>query len=436
MKKYILLISFSLFLLFTLSLSSSVHAQTSIKEFLIYDEVFTFTESEHGFHLFPYNSGAPANWQYPQNFNEGQFHVRIESRTLPTNTHFRLSTCIWQDNNDREACSTQWNIPSRGTYTFSDSPAYNWWNNGNPIDFSRPHDFQYLGLVLWNEYGENVSDWVDGSIWNNYKDLLLPMTLRLTVVAVANGSTFSGWNNYIGGSTPTPAPTTPFLSPTAAPTIDPSVRQLLVDCGSSSRYVDSQGYTWEADQGFTGGNTYNVGDSVSIANTNDPSLYRTERYGMSGYNLPVPNGNYNVRLHFAETFWSSANQRLFTATVEEVPVVGSNGSNLDIFTEAGGINKAWVASVPVTVTDGTMTIDFSASKDNATITAIEIRRQASETVAGDVNGDGSVNGTDLLQLLGKYGTLGTPGTLGKEDTNTDGKVNILDAGIVIKNWGT
>ena len=152
---------------------------------------------------------------------------------------------------------------------------------------------------------------------------------------------------------------------------------------------------------------------------------------MSAYNLSVPNGTYTVHLHFAETYWTSANERLFSATVEGAPIVGSGGTTLDLFTEAGGANRAWVPSLPVTVTDGTITITFSATKDNATIKAIEVRQQASETPTGDVNGDEQVNGEDLLLVVTKYGQL-TIST--GEDINSDGKVNLLDAVAVLKNW--
>ncbi len=47
-------------------------------------------------------------------------------------------------------------------------------------------------------------------------------------------------------------------------------------------------------------------------------------------------------------------------------------SNFDIWTAAGGIDKAIVRSFPVTVTDGVMTIDFIRRIENAKISAIEI----------------------------------------------------------------
>ena len=59
-------------------------------------------------------------------------------------------------------------------------------------------------------------------------------------------------------------------------------------------------------------------------------------------------------------------------------------------------------------------------------------RVATGCETGDVTCDGSVNGEDLLLILGEYGILGV--STG-EDINMDGKVNIIDAGVVVKNWG-
>ena len=41
---------------------------------------------------------------------------------------------------------------------------------------------------------------------------------------------------------------------------------------------------------------------MPIANTKDPSLYRTEHYDMTSFSENVPNGKYTVKLHFAETY--------------------------------------------------------------------------------------------------------------------------------------
>jgi hypothetical protein len=49
---------------------------------------------------------------------------------------------------------------------------------------------------------------------------------------------------------------------------------------------------------------------------------------------------------------------------------------------------------------------------------------------GDINGDGEVNVTDVLALVGAWGTSGGP-----EDINDDGIVNVSDLLLLIDAWG-
>src|SRR5262249_36879126 len=60
----------------------------------------------------------------------------------------------------------------------------------------------------------------------------------------------------------------------------------------------STGAAWTADANFTGGSTNST--TQAITGTNDPSLYQDERWGDFSYAVPVANGTYDVRLHFAE----------------------------------------------------------------------------------------------------------------------------------------
>jgi hypothetical protein len=52
---------------------------------------------------------------------------------------------------------------------------------------------------------------------------------------------------------------------------------------------------------------------------------------------------------------------------------------------------------------------------------------------GDVNGDGSVNTTDIAIIVDAYGSQ--PPSDMRADLNKDGQVNIIDVGIVIDNYG-
>ena len=77
---------------------------------------------------------------------------------------------------------------------------------------------------------------------------------------------------------------------------------IRIDAGATAPYTDSNGNVWLPDQGFVDGDTVDRGNDVQIANTKDPAIYRTERYGMSAFSYKLPNGKYIVKLHFAETY--------------------------------------------------------------------------------------------------------------------------------------
>ncbi len=63
-----------------------------------------------------------------------------------------------------------------------------------------------------------------------------------------------------------------------------------------------------------------------------------------------------------------ANQRTFDVLLENTTVL----ANFDIWTAAGGIDKAVSRQFNVNVTDGSMTIDFIRRIQNAKVSAIEI----------------------------------------------------------------
>lgn len=131
---------------------------------------------------------------------------------------------------------------------------------------------------------------------------------------------------------------------------------------------DSEGNVWVADEGFADGETYAV-DDASITNTTDAALYRTERYSMTAYNFAVPNGQYTVKLHFAEVYENigGPGDRVFSFNVQ-----GHEFKDFDIWVKAGGFDKAYVESVDVDVTNGALNITFTPNVENPKICGIEI----------------------------------------------------------------
>lgn len=141
-----------------------------------------------------------------------------------------------------------------------------------------------------------------------------------------------------------------------------------IRAGVFTPYTDETGVAWLADQGFSGGDTIER-PGIEIANTKIPSLYRAERYSMSGFTRKLPNGKYTVKLHFCETFEEiyGPGQRVFHFTVE-----GKEFKNFDPTAKAGGVRTAYVETVAVEITDGQLDITFTHSVENPEINGIEI----------------------------------------------------------------
>jgi len=152
-----------------------------------------------------------------------------------------------------------------------------------------------------------------------------------------------------------------------------SQQPIRVNCGGPA-YIDSNGKTWQADFGFNVG-TAGGNATTTVSGTNDPKLFMTDRWNSSKstpliYSFTVVDGTYNVNLYFAETSppEESVGARVFNVSVEGIPFL----QNFDIFSQAGGANKALTKSTTVNVTNGTLTIQFNDVVQNAVIQAIEI----------------------------------------------------------------
>ncbi len=113
----------------------------------------------------------------------------------------------------------------------------------------------------------------------------------------------------------------------------------------------------------------NSAPQSTVAETEDSPLYISEHWGMSGFTQELPNGEYQVNLHFAETYQgiTAAGQRVFSFSVE-----GKEFKDFDPFQKSGGLRKVFVQSVPVRVTDGELKITFTQQVENPAIKAIEI----------------------------------------------------------------
>lgn len=141
-----------------------------------------------------------------------------------------------------------------------------------------------------------------------------------------------------------------------------------INCGGG-QFTDAVGNTWVPDIDFTGtnGGTFATPTAVT-GDAPDAPIYQTERWGMDGYEIPVPTaGIYSVKLHLAEINPDSG-PRVFSVTCEGQPFL----TDYDISAAAGGAFKAVTPSIVVQVTDLKVSLAFSASVGSAKVSAIEV----------------------------------------------------------------
>ncbi len=154
-------------------------------------------------------------------------------------------------------------------------------------------------------------------------------------------------------------------------------------------YLDHDGGRWTGDQPYASGSFGWIGgtnfDSANyIANTVEPRLYQTERYGTNfTYQFDAPNGTYEITLLDADTYDTTPRARLFNVYIGGQLVL----TNFDIVATAGGANIATTVVLTNAVTTGHLAIQFvgttGTNDPNARISAIAVRKIADPDSVGD-----------------------------------------------------
>jgi hypothetical protein len=114
-----------------------------------------------------------------------------------------------------------------------------------------------------------------------------------------------------------------------------------INAGSTTAYTATSGNVFSADTGFIGGTARTV--TNTITGTTDPTLYKSERTGTWQYAINVPNGTYDLKLHFVELTSTACNQRIFSVDVLNTTLV-NDISNMDIFCQVGA-NKPNIKTI-------------------------------------------------------------------------------------------
>lgn len=124
------------------------------------------------------------------------------------------------------------------------------------------------------------------------------------------------------------------------------------------------------------GNTYRT--ESAMEGTTDKEIYRTERWNdYLAYAIPVESGKeYKLTLKFAEIYFDQGNSRLFDVTVEGELFL----DDYDVYTDAGGKNKAIDKSLVILAKDNQLNIELKATKDNASIKGIVVEETGNNTI--------------------------------------------------------
>ena len=149
--------------------------------------------------------------------------------------------------------------------------------------------------------------------------------------------------------------------------------------------TDSTGRAWLADGIFSSATGYGhvdfnsvpsfaVGAALApVAGTEDDLVFATARQGMDAFTVNLPNGAYDLTLHFAEVAGAtSAGQRVANIFVEGVHAIDS----LDVYARVGPSNALSLLVPSVVVTDAQLKMVFVAKTGSPRLSGLSVSASA------------------------------------------------------------
>jgi hypothetical protein len=176
------------------------------------------------------------------------------------------------------------------------------------------------------------------------------LTYYFAATAYDAGGLESGYSNEVSYTIPSPAA---------------GATTFAVNAGGA-KYTTTGGIAFSADARYSGGSTATTRSSIS--GTSDGKLYQSQRTGNFSYNIPLASGNYSLALKFAEiSSRVGRGRRVFNVLVGGNVVI----NHLDIYAMAGA-NRAYDVTVPVSVANGSLNIQFQSVVGSAVVNAIRV----------------------------------------------------------------
>jgi hypothetical protein len=299
------------------------------------------------------------------------------------------------------------------------------WIYGPPAPQEDPYYINQM-FALMNDPNNNIaweSFWEDSNgLYTSDSSHRSPQSIAAFIADFGSGST---------SAPPTTTPPTSTPPPPVTPPVSTSVTIPFRMRAGGSAYTDPGGNAWASDAAYTSDGSTDTQGAGKITGTINTALYENERWNNPhiGYSVPVVNGTYTLKLHFAEISpnITATGKRVFSGTAEGKSLF----TNLDIYNEVGAY-KPDDKSYTVTVAGGKLDLSLDSTVDAAKLSGLELL-PSTTSVPGDVDGDGHVNTKDIAILL-KYWNQTVPvNTNG--DLNGDGQVTTIDIAVLLKNWG-
>jgi len=166
------------------------------------------------------------------------------------------------------------------------------------------------------------------------------------------------------------------VSPAPALAAIPNPLEVRILAGrQNGDYTDRLGRIWQSDRYFQGGSVFETHDHP-IFGTREPRIYQGRREGSFTYDIPLPAGVYELRLHFAETLYGENNvagggesSRVFNVSINGKEAL----HEFDVTSEAGPSTADVRAFKDISpAADGKLHLKFEPSSNPPLLCAIEI----------------------------------------------------------------
>ena len=185
-------------------------------EMLVFNDIIDFPNNTdtNGFYYFYYNADMPKDWTTPDDYYNGVFYMRFEIISQKTSTPVGLQFGLWQllppeTGELHETMSGIRTLYGPGNVGYLNSSPSTWWRLDSNFDYTQMDLTWHMGINPWKMdpyYGQNLQIRQENpGVWAERNTYWFPMKVYVTIVAVASGYSFSGWDNYLGVKAATPS---------------------------------------------------------------------------------------------------------------------------------------------------------------------------------------------------------------------------------------